>query len=88
MSVIDIAALDEDLPTHLSPDVIKQRIRSLVRRYVHRRSPQIARAIVRHGEALCLHPALHDEPDQLAAFCRLTRHWRMLAVQCPPGLAA
>ncbi|MCF7992817.1 MAG: ATP dependent RNA helicase [Thiohalocapsa sp.] len=88
MSVTEIAALDAALPVHLPPEAIKQRIRGLVRRYVHRRSPQLARAIVYHGEALCLHPALHDEPEQLAAFCRLTRHWRMLAAQCPPCLAA
>jgi len=71
--------LTDDLPLHLPPEALKQLIRALVRRYIHRRSPGLARAIVRCGEALSLHPALRDRPDELNAFCRLTWHWRMLA---------
>ncbi|MGB5832916.1 MAG: ATP dependent RNA helicase [Thiohalocapsa sp.] len=88
MSEADKAILTDDLPLHLSPEALKQRIRALVRRYTNRRSPQIARAVVQHSEALSLHPALRDQPDQLKAFCQLKWHWRMLAAQCPALAAA
>jgi len=87
MSEADKAMISDDLPLHLPPEALKQRIRTLVHDYAHRRSARIAQAVVRYSEALSLHPALRDQPDQLQAFCRLKWHWRMLAAQCP-ALAA
>jgi hypothetical protein len=74
--------LVDDLPLHLPPEALKQRIGALVRRYVQGRSPQIAQAVARLSEALAWHPALRDEPEEVIAFCRLNWHWRLLAAQC------
>ena len=81
MSEFDLAILAEDLPLHLPPETLKQRIGELVGHYLRRRSPQAARAVARYSQALALHPALHDQPEQLDAFCRLNWHWRLLAAQ-------
>jgi hypothetical protein len=87
MSESDLHALAEDLPLHLPAETLKRHTAALVRRYVQRRSPQLARAIARHSGALALHPALRDQPEQCRAFCDLNRHWRLLAAQCPAAAA-
>jgi hypothetical protein len=79
---LDPSSVAHSIPQHLSVDALKARLRALVRRYVDARSPQLAQAVVHHSQALYLHPALRDEPEQLVAFCRLARHWRLLAAQC------
>jgi hypothetical protein len=88
MSDAELQAFADDLPLHLPPEALKQRIRALVRRYVQRRSPQLAHQVARCSEALALHPALRDAPEELNAFCRLNWHWRLLAAQCPGAAAA
>lgn len=75
------------VPEALPLEALKARIAAMVRDYVARRSPQLARAIAHDSGALALHPALRDEPEQRAAFCRLNRHWNLLAAQCPAAVA-
>ncbi len=74
-------ALDEAVPV----DTLKARIAEMVRDYVARRSPALARRIARDSGALALHPALSNQPEQRTAFCQLNRHWYLLAAQCPPS---
>ncbi|WP_295539504.1 hypothetical protein [uncultured Thiohalocapsa sp.] len=69
-------------------DALKTRIADMVRSYVTRRSPQLARRIAHASGALALHPALRNEPDQRMAFCRLHRHWHLLAAQYPATAGA
>jgi hypothetical protein len=88
MSDLDLQTFADDLPLHLPADTLKQHIRSLIRRYVHRRSPQLAQQVARYSEALALHPAVRDAPDELSAFCRLKWHWRLLAAQGSATAAA
>jgi hypothetical protein len=71
----------DELPVHLPPETIERRLADLVRAYVHGRSSALALSVVRHCEALLLHPALSDQPDRLDGLCRLARHWRLLSVQ-------
>jgi hypothetical protein len=85
MSESDVETFADDLPLHLPPETLELRIRTLVRRYVERRSPQIAQAVARLSRALVLHPALRDQPEQLRGYCRLSWHWRLLAAQHPIG---
>jgi hypothetical protein len=75
------------VPEALPVDALKARIAAMVRGYVARRSPQLARCIAHDSGALALHPGLRDEPEQRAAFCRLNRHWNLLAAQCPTAVA-
>ena len=98
MSDLELETASDDLLVHLSadaldpttvdPETLKQRIRALIHRYVHQRSPRIASAVATYSGALALHPALRDQPEQLCAFCRLHWHWRLLAVQCPTAASA
>jgi hypothetical protein len=69
-------------------DTLKARIADMVRRYVTRRSPQLARRIAHYSGALALHPALRNKPEERTAFCRLNRHWFLLAAQCPASAGA
>lgn len=78
---VDLGTLPEELPLHLAPEAIEQRLADLIRAYVHRRSAALARSVVRHCEALLLHPALRNEPDRLDGLCCLAGHWRLLAAQ-------
>lgn len=77
----DLGGLPEELPVHMAPEAIEQRLADLIRAYVHRRSAELARCVVRHCEALLLHPALRNQPDRLDGLCCLARHWRLLAAQ-------
>lgn len=77
----DLGALGDELPLHLAPETIEQHLADLIRAYVHARSAALARAVIRHCEALLLHPALRNQPDRLEGLCCLTRHWRLLAAQ-------
>lgn len=56
-----------------------QRLAELVRRSALDGSAQLAATVVRHIEALYLHPDLRSDPGELAAYCRLACHWRHLA---------
>jgi len=89
MSDLDLQTFADDLPLHLPADALKQQIRSLIRRYVHRRSPHLAQQVARCSEALSLHPSVRDAtPDEFSAFCHLKWHWRLLAAQCSTTAAA
>jgi hypothetical protein len=77
----------DDLPVHLPPETIERRLADLVRAYVHGRSAALALSVVRHCEALLLHPALSNQPERLEGLCRLARHWRLLSVQVAPKAA-
>ena len=46
----------------LASRAIEERLGDLVRRYVQQRSWGLARAVVRHMEALCLHPDYDGDP--------------------------
>ena len=67
-----------DLST-LASETLEQRLGNLIWRYVRRRSQHLARAVVRHLEALCLHPDYDGDPDQRCAYRRLAQHWRWLS---------
>ena len=76
---IDIAPpTDLDLEG-LASQAIKDRLGDLIRRYVRARSGNLARAVVRHLEALCQHSDLDDDPTQRCAYRRLAQHWRWLS---------
>jgi hypothetical protein len=79
---LDIQLIADDLPFHLAPDALRPRLASLIRRYVHAPSTQLAETVVHHIEALYLHPALRDAADQQVALRHCARHWRWLAGHC------
>lgn len=79
---LSLGTLPEDLPVHLAPEAIERHLADLIRAYVHRRSAALARSVVRHCEALLLHPQLRNQPERLDGLCCLARHWRLLAAQC------
>jgi hypothetical protein len=76
------ADLPIELPVNLPLEIMQQSIASLVREYVQARSADLADKVASYSGALALHPALRDAPEQCAGFCRLSRHWRLLAAQC------
>jgi hypothetical protein len=88
----DLGLLSGELPApsaRIAPaDALKARIAELIRAYVAERSPHIARAIARLSAALALHPSLRHAPEECNALCRLNRHWRLLAAQCPAPAAS
>ena len=63
------------------PEVIEARLGRLMRRYLLRRSAATARRVVRHLEALCLHPDALDRPERRCTYRRLAGQWRWLARQ-------
>lgn len=63
----------------LASQTLEHRLAGLIRRYVQRRSQGLAQAVVRHLDALCLHPDYDGDPAQRCAYRRLVRHWRWLA---------
>jgi hypothetical protein len=63
----------------LASETLEHRVGKLIRRYVQRRSQNLARAVVRHLEALCLHPDYAGDPAQRCAYRRLAQHWRWLS---------
>jgi hypothetical protein len=69
-------ACDGDLSL-LEPQALELRLRDLIRAYVRARSAELARAVVAHLEALCLHPRQRD-PADFCAYRRLAAHWRLL----------
>ncbi len=73
-----ILALDA-LPLHLPPEQLKARLAGLIRASVSQGAAAVAEAVVRHFQALSLHPQLAADLDQRAAYCRGARHWRGLA---------
>lgn len=69
---------DPALSTIPSGD-LEHRLGDLIRRYVHQRSQELAQSVVRHLDALCLHPDYDGDSAQRCAYRRLARHWRWLS---------
>lgn len=65
--------------TSLASETLEQCLGRLIRRYVQRRSKDLADAVVRHLDALCLHPDYDGDPDQRCVYRRLAKHWRWLS---------
>ncbi|MFC1364955.1 MAG: hypothetical protein G8D61_15020 [gamma proteobacterium symbiont of Ctena orbiculata] len=63
----------------MDPEFLTSRIGFLVWRYQLTRSKRMACSIVRHIEALCLHPELDGSALSRCGYQRSLRHWRMLA---------
>ncbi len=62
-----------------SPEAIRQRLATLIGRYAQTRSPKLAGSIVRHIEAICMHPRFDGDGEDLCGYLRLKAHWRWLA---------
>lgn len=78
----DFEVLTDDIPNDLALDALKKDLGDLIRRYVRDgRSAALASRVVRHCQALYLHPALRDQPDEQDAFRDLAVHWRRLGAQ-------
>lgn len=75
------------VPDGLASQAIEERLGDLIRRYVQQRSWGLARAVVRHLEALCLHPDYDGDPIQRCAYRRLAQHWRWLSRDLNPSAA-
>lgn len=81
-----ILALD-DLPLHLPPELIKARLADLIRASVSHGAAAVAETVVRHFQALSLHPQLRADPDERAVYCRGARHWIGLAAIDAHGIS-
>jgi hypothetical protein len=84
MSELQATATDptlalETLPLHLPPELLKARLAELIRAAVSQGATAVAETVVRHFQALYLHPELVADGDERAAYCRGARHWRGLA---------
>lgn len=79
----DAALWLDAVPLHLPPETLKQRLASLIRDAVGQGSASVAETVVRHFQALYLHPGLQADDDERAAYCRGARHWRQLAATQP-----
>ncbi len=71
-------ALDS-LPMHLPPELLKARLAGLIRASAEQGAAAVAETVVRHFQALSLHPQLAADLDERAAYCRGAQHWRGLA---------
>ncbi len=76
-----IAELSADDLARLEPGALEVRLGDLIRRYAHQRSVELADTVIRHIEALYLHPEVCKDPEQHCAYRRFARHWRCLAAQ-------
>ncbi len=63
----------------LAPREIEIRIGQLIHASLNGRSTAMATAIVRHLEALCVHPDDRRSPEERCILWRLAGHWRRLA---------
>lgn len=75
----DSLLASESLPLHLPPELLKARLADLIRAAVTQGAATVAETVVRHFQALSLHPELIANGDERAAYCRGARHWRGLA---------
>ncbi|MFP4063308.1 MAG: hypothetical protein ACLFNA_10880 [Halochromatium sp.] len=78
-STSDPAFVVDSLPLHLPPEQLKARLAGLIRASAKQGAAAVAETVVRHFQALSLHPQLAAELDERAAYCRGARHWRGLA---------
>lgn len=77
----------DSLPLHLPPEQLKARLADLIRASVNQGAAAVAETVVRHFQALSLHPQLGADPDERAAYCRGARHWRGLAAIEEQGMS-
>jgi len=75
----DPALALDSLPLHLPPEQLKARLAGLIRASVNQGAAAVAETVVRHFQALSLHPQLAADLDERAAYCRGAHHWRGLA---------
>ncbi|MFE8032409.1 ATP dependent RNA helicase [Thiohalocapsa marina] len=78
---------NDDLPVHLSPETLKQRLADLIRLAARQGSGPLTETVARHLQALYLHPSPRLDPVERAAYCRAAKHWRGLA-RVHPALMA
>lgn len=76
-----LAQLSADDLARLDPPILERRLGDLIRNYVHQRSAELADTVIRHLEALYLHPSLCQDPNRQCAYRLLARHWRCIAAQ-------
>lgn len=74
-----LATSNEQQLTDFPPDVIERHVGRLIREYVRSQSPDIAHSVLRHIEALCLHPGFEGGSRERCAYLRLRAHWRWIA---------
>ncbi|WP_462322807.1 ATP dependent RNA helicase [Halochromatium sp.] len=75
----DTALALDSLPLHLPPEMLKARLADLIRTSVNHGAAAVATTVVRHFQALAMHPQLGADSDERAAYCRGAHHWRGLA---------
>lgn len=86
---VDLDSLADEVPSDLPPEDLKKALGDMVRGYVRGgRSGHLANRVVRYCQALYLHPALGNQPDERDAFRDLAQHWRRLAAQIGAGVSA
>lgn len=78
MHALDTRLMTDDL-ARLDASELRTRLANLIRRYSRQGSAELAERVLLHIEAVCLHPGLCPDADQLCAYRRLARHWRLLA---------
>lgn len=78
MHALDTRLMTDDL-ARLDANELRTRLANLIRGYSRQGSAERAEHVLLHIEAVCLHPDLCPDADQLCAYCRLARHWRLLA---------
>ncbi len=75
------AQLIADDLAHLEPQILERRLGDLIRRYVRQCSAELAESVIRHIEALYLHPDIYRDPERHCAYRRFAHHWRLLNAQ-------
>ncbi len=70
----------------LEPSALELRLGELIRSYTRECSLDLADSVVRHLEALYLHPQVAVNRDRQCALRRFACHWRWLADQHRRGV--
>jgi len=83
-----IALLATDDLVRLDRPVLESRLGDLIRRYVREASAEQAESVVRHIDALYLHPDVCRDPEEQCAYRRFARHWRCIAGRHQTGSLA
>ncbi|EXJ14940.1 hypothetical protein [Imhoffiella purpurea] len=74
-----IAMLSADDLGRLDRRVLESKVGDLIRGYAHEGTAERAESVVRHLEALYLHPEVCRDPEEQCAYRRFARHWRWIA---------
>ena len=73
-------------PGEHSPEQIAATLGLLMRWYLRRRSTAIARAVVKHIDALLVHPDFNAHPDERCVYRRLAMQWRYVVSVASPWM--